>query len=76
MSVRAYEYVKGEQGDNEKDAVSFADSSSICGWAQDAAGLAQKLGLIKGRGNNLFAPQALTTRAEGAQMIGNFISLL
>ncbi|WP_397370017.1 S-layer homology domain-containing protein [Paenibacillus glycanilyticus] len=45
-------------------------------WAQDAASLAQELGLIKGRSNSLFAPQALMTRAEGAQVMGNLTKLL
>jgi|GEM_PF-2526229 S-layer homology domain./Glycosyl hydrolase family 59. len=76
MAVRAYEYVKGDKLGAENNAGSFADASSISTWAQDAAGLAQELGLIKGRSNNLFAPQALMTRAEGAQVMGNFISYL
>ncbi|TCM97871.1 S-layer family protein [Paenibacillus sp. BK033] len=76
MTVRAYEYVKGEQADVANGAATFVDGSSISAWAQDAAGLAQELGLINGRDNNMFAPQALMTRAEGAQVIGNLISLL
>lgn len=75
MIVRAYEYLHGSFV-NEADAGSFLDYSRIHEWAQDAASIAEQVGLIKGRGNKQFAPQETMTRAEGAQVISNLLGYM
>ncbi|WP_139995185.1 S-layer homology domain-containing protein [Paenibacillus paridis] len=73
MVVRAAAYLNGNQasiGNTDK----FKDAQQISGWAQEAASIAQEAGLIQGRGNNYFAPQASMTRAEAAQVIANLIA--
>ncbi len=48
---------------------SFSDSKAIPAWAQeDVAAVANK-GLIQGRGNNVFAPNASTKRAEAIVLL-------
>ncbi|CAK4863349.1 unnamed protein product [Aphanomyces euteiches] len=73
MLVRAYEYGKGEKA-IASNANIFADQAHISSWALTAVTAAQSLGLIKGRGNNQFIPQGLTTRAESAQVIAKLIA--
>lgn len=72
MIVRAYEYQQGSKS-NVAAAGSFSDDALIHDWAKNAAGIAEQAGLIKGRGNQQFAPQASMTRAEGAQVIFNLL---
>jgi hypothetical protein len=75
MIVRAYEYLQGGKA-TEAAAGSFSDYSRIHGWAQQAASIAGQAGLIKGRGNQQFAPQETMTRAESAQVISNLLGYL
>ncbi|SDD03915.1 Ig-like domain (group 4) [Paenibacillus sp. UNCCL117] len=72
MTVRAYEYLSGKKAAATNPGT-FADQGRIGAWAQGAVSVAQGLGLISGRGENLFAPQELMTRAEGAQVISNLL---
>lgn len=48
---------------------SFRDADHISSWAADAVAAAQELGLISGRGNQLFMPHEEVIRAESAQVI-------
>ncbi|MEK3716459.1 S-layer homology domain-containing protein [Paenibacillus sp. FSL R7-0333] len=73
MIVRAYEHLKGSKSSSESAASSFSDYSLIRDWAKHAASIAEQAGLIKGRGNQQFAPQATMTRAESAQVISNLL---
>lgn len=73
MVVRAYEHVKGEQV-TLSNTDSFSDQAQVHEWAQNAVRGAQQVGLIQGRSNNQFAPQALMTRAESAQVIANLLN--
>ncbi|NIK78732.1 hypothetical protein FHS15_003878 [Paenibacillus castaneae] len=47
----------------------FADANTIPAWAKPYVAAANEAGLIKGRGNNLFAPNENATRAEAVIMI-------
>ncbi|NIK78748.1 hypothetical protein FHS15_003894 [Paenibacillus castaneae] len=47
----------------------FADTDTIPAWAKPYVAAAYEAGLIKGRGNNLFAPNENATRAEAVTMI-------
>ena len=51
----------------------FADDENISDWASGAVYEIQSLGLIKGKGNNIFDPQGTTTRAEAATVLYNLI---
>ncbi|NOU62554.1 hypothetical protein GC096_00650 [Paenibacillus sp. LMG 31461] len=73
MAVRAYEHVKGEQV-KLTNTSSFSDQDQIHEWAQNAVRAAQEISLIQGRSSNQFAPQALMTRAESAQVISNLLN--
>ncbi|MCS7463763.1 DUF5011 domain-containing protein [Paenibacillus doosanensis] len=72
MAVRAFEYAKGEAS-SQAAANPFGDQDQISDWAREAAGIAQAEGLIQGRDNRQFAPQAMMTRAESAQVIFNLL---
>lgn len=91
MIVRAYEYLQGSQvsqvsqgsqvshasiASQDIAAGAFSDYSLIHDWAKNAAGIARQAGLIKGRGNQQFAPQESMTRAESAQVIANLLGHL
>lgn len=73
MIVRAYEHLKGSKSSSESAASSFNDHTLIRDWAKSAASTAEQAGLIKGRSNQQFAPQATMTRAESAQVISNLL---
>lgn len=45
----------------------FSDTNNH--WAKDAIGTAKSLGLVSGRGDNLFYPDAPTQRQEAAKMV-------
>ncbi|MEI2396789.1 GH32 C-terminal domain-containing protein [Paenibacillus phytohabitans] len=48
---------------------SFNDAGTISAWAADAVAASQELGLVTGRGNQLFMPHETVNRAESAQII-------
>lgn len=49
----------------------FADDEQIADWAKEAVYEMQALDLIHGKGNDVFDPKGLTTRAEGATVLYN-----
>ncbi|KAI7257430.1 hypothetical protein KC345_g10790 [Hortaea werneckii] len=52
---------------------SLKDADSISGWAAEQVAAAASLGLVKGRADGTFAPQASATRAEAAQILMNYL---
>lgn len=57
-----------------KDGVlPFADADKVSGYAVEALCWAKEQGIINGDGNGRLMPQGLTTRAQAAQMLMNFI---
>lgn len=54
---------------SEPNKLTFSDSEHIPMWAKPYVSTAYAAGLMKGRGNNLFAPQAEATRAEAVFLI-------
>lgn len=56
-----------------EEAVTFTDADSINDWAKESVTLAQCAGLIYGREDGTFAPQATATRAEVAAILSRFI---
>ncbi|MGO4184401.1 S-layer homology domain-containing protein [Paenibacillus sp. TAF43_2] len=64
MVVRALEW----KVDQAKKS-SFADRSQIPAWAEPSVAMAAEAGIIKGRGENKFAPSANATRAEAVTLL-------
>lgn len=53
-------------------AKTFSDAGQISSWAKDAVNVCQQAGIIKGMGNNTFAPKAGITTGQAAAMIHRF----
>ncbi|WP_373232246.1 S8 family serine peptidase [Cohnella sp.] len=72
MIVRAYAYLTGtELSGGESD---FLDTDKISKWARSSVNAAQATGLMKGKKDGMFDPQANATRAESAQVIYTLLS--
>jgi hypothetical protein len=56
-------------------AITFADSGSIASYASAAVTAVQKAGIISGKGEGIFDPEAFATRAEAAKMIAILLKL-
>jgi hypothetical protein len=54
----------------DKGSKTFADSSSISEWAEEAVAIATGSGIITGYPDNTFKPQGNTSRAEAAVVLG------
>lgn len=55
----------------DNSATNFADDKKIAAWARGAVLYVQQSGLMQGKGNNQFAPQDKTTRAEAVTVLLN-----
>lgn len=53
-------------------AKTFSDDGRISSWAKEAVDVCQQAGIIKGMGNNTFAPKAGITTGQAAAMIHRF----
>lgn len=51
----------------------FADDAEIADYAKEAVYYLKDLGIINGRGDNLFEPKGTATRAEAAKIIYNVL---
>ncbi|MDF9406776.1 S-layer homology domain-containing protein [Pelotomaculum isophthalicicum JI] len=60
-------------GEIDSSLAPFKDRANIDDWARESAAAAIKAGLVKGRSNDTFAPQATATRAEGATLLKRFM---
>ncbi|SFK96176.1 Heme-binding NEAT domain-containing protein [Paenibacillus sp. 1_12] len=56
-----------------KEMLSFADAEHIPSWARPHVAAAANKGIINGRDNNLFAPNASATRAEAVTLIAKLL---
>ena len=54
----------------------FADASEISSWALEAVKALQGIGIVTGKGNNIFDPQGTATRAEVAAVFVRIIEYL
>lgn len=75
LIIRALEYKQGTPI-AESDGVSYKDAGKISAWAQDAIDKANALGIMTGRENGQFAPQANATRLESAKVIYEILEQL
>lgn len=69
MLARYAEKIAKTTLDETVNAVTFADQSKISAYAKAAVSTMQQAGIIGGRSNNTFDPQANATRAEASKMI-------
>ncbi|MBQ7901249.1 MAG: S-layer homology domain-containing protein, partial [Clostridia bacterium] len=58
------------------EAVNFADSSQISGYAASAVTEMQQAGVVSGMGNGCFEPTGLANRAQAAVVICNLINAM
>lgn len=56
------------------DATGFADDASIPAWARGAVAAAKKLGLLSGKGENVFDPNGFLTRAEAVTVLSSLLA--
>lgn len=68
LCLRAIEYKKA-WSETDNNEVTFADEGQISEYAKDAVKKLSKAGIINGKGNNCFDPDAALTRAEAAKVI-------
>lgn len=61
--------------EGQRSIRTFADGETISPWAQDSVRRITALGLMNGRGNDLFEPESLTTRAEAAVIFLRLLNL-
>ncbi len=59
-----------------RQAITFADDAKIGSWAKEAVKALQQTGIIVGKNNNLFDPQASATRAEASIILRRFVELV
>lgn len=52
----------------------FEDSQDVSDYAKDAVNTLFAIGIINGKGNNIFAPRNFATRAEAAKIIYNAVT--
>lgn len=72
MAKILYTYVKATNKNfNKVPTISFNDGEKISDWAKDYVKNAQELGLVAGRTDGSFDPQASISRAEVAQILSN-----
>ncbi|MGO4694508.1 cadherin-like beta sandwich domain-containing protein [Paenibacillus sp. 2TAB26] len=55
-------------------ATSFADDNDIPAWARASVAYVKQAGIVKGKGNNEFAPQDHATRAEAVTVLLNILA--
>lgn len=67
---------KGYPGGRTEDLAVFKDRAEIASWAQKAAALAVREGIISGVGDGRFAPGENATRAEAAVMLYKLYGLV
>lgn len=74
MAVRSLHLLS--QAAPSADAAAFSDESDLSPWAVSYVKEASSYKLLQGKGNNQFAPQIPTTRAEAAQVLYRLIALV
>lgn len=77
MIVILYNYMKSKGYEiPQGQARSFADESEISPWALEAVQALQSINVITGKGNNIFDPKGIASRAEAAAVFVKLIEYL
>ena len=71
LTVMLWRYAGSPAATNKE--LHFNDADGISSYALDAVCWAVENGVLNGMGGGILAPQGLTTRAQAAQMLKNFI---
>lgn len=74
MTTIAVRVLKLNTTDN--GTIAFNDAGNIPSWAKPYVVAAVNAGLVNGRGNNSFVPQAPTSRAEGVTIVLRIVDYL
>lgn len=73
IAEKALHYEKDQQpiiDENILDVLEiYNDKDNIGSWARTCVAIATKYNLVKGKANNLFDPNGISTRAEGATIV-------
>jgi hypothetical protein len=71
MAAMAYRALQaaGLDVNGSGNAIPYHDASAVSGYAKEAIAALNKAGIMTGKGNGIFDPQSLATRAEAAQII-------
>lgn len=56
--------------------LTFADADTTSAWAKDSVASLASLGILSGKGDNMFAPQDFATRAETAKIVYGFYQII
>lgn len=77
LLVRALKLAGADVAPGYPDSIlaGFEDRSHIGSWAEEAVATAVVSGLMKGRGDGVFAPEASSTRAEAAAVLARMLRL-
>lgn len=73
MIVRALDAKNGQTVRKTNAGTAFSDQERISKWAIPYVDTAAALGLLNGKGKGAFDPQGKLTRAEGAQVVYQFL---
>lgn len=73
MLMRYAEKVENVTLSGETEAAGFTDSTQIADYAADAVLAMKQAGIISGKSDGSFAPNAFATRGEAAKMIALFL---
>ena len=57
-------------------ATAFSDEADIAPWALEAVKLLQAAGIVGGKGDGIYDPKGIATRAEIATIFARLIELL
>ncbi|OXM17573.1 hypothetical protein CGZ75_10110 [Paenibacillus herberti] len=66
----------GIQVEPDADLTMFTDAKEIPEWAKPYVAAAYKSGIVQGKENGQFAPDAIATRAEAVTMIMRMLELM
>ncbi len=76
MTVMVYNALKSQNRDfTENTEPEFEDAENVAEYAKTAVATLNDLGIVNGKGDNLFDPTGFATRAEAAKIIYSAINL-
>lgn len=59
-----------------KTTAGFTDDKDIPAWAKGSVDVLKQAGMVEGKGNNQFAPQDSSTRAEAVKVLLKLLAQL
>lgn len=74
--LKNYKVIRGFESLKVNASVVFADDALISDWAREKVSIIQQIGLMEGRNDGTFDPQATVTRAEIAVVIERLLEIV